>query len=168
MYDGKIRDMSVLENNYRNLNINELIFSEKNKVDFLSSSLPLNGMKERLLENTLENNDILNKSLLNFYKGKNLKDKKIKDYKNIADIIFKKIIKYKNMGGMQFEISGRLTKRYRADRAKHIKRLFGGLNNLDSSFKRKSSVILRGYMKNNVNYAIYTSKRRIGAFAVKG
>ena len=70
--------------------------------------------------------------------------------------------------GMKFEISGRLTKRYRADKAVYIRRLFGGLNNLDSSFKRKSSVLLRGYMKSNVNYSIFTSKRKIGAFAVKG
>lgn len=167
MYEGKIKDMSVLENNYRNLNINELIFSENNKVDLKDSSS--NETKEILLYDTKNKDDIINKALLSFYKGKSIKDKNIKNHLiNLNDIIFKKIIKYKNMGGMKFEISGRLTKRYRADKAVYIRRLFGGLNNLDSSFKRKSSVLLRGYMKSNVNYSIFTSKRKIGAFAVKG
>jgi len=61
-----------------------------------------------------------------------------------------------------------LTRRYRADRALSIRRIFGGLNNIESSFKRKSAVLLRGYEKSNVDYSILTSKRRIGAFAVKG
>lgn len=170
LYEGKIIDMSVLENNYRNLNINELIFSpieqgklENNKIDLKDSAL---NKKEGDSKD-----DILNKSLLSFYKGKSLKDQKASHKNHLADIseiIFNKIIKYKNMGGMKFEISGRLTKRYRADKAVFIRRLFGGLNNLDSSFKRRSSVLLRGYMKSNVNYSILTSKRKIGAFAVKG
>ena len=71
------------------------------------------------------------------------------------------------MGRNKLIISG-LIRRYRADRALFIRRIFGGLNNIDSSFKRKSSVILRGVMKANVESTILTSKRRIGAFAVKG
>jgi hypothetical protein len=39
-----------------------------------------------------------------------------KNYLRIYDIIFNSI-KYKNMGGIRLEVKGRLTKRYRADRA---------------------------------------------------
>ena len=91
-----------------------------------------------------------------------------KDYKKIMNTIFKKIIKYKNIGGVKFEIIGRLTRRYRADRAVYISRIIGGLNNPDASFKRVSSVILRGYVNANVDFSIYVAKRRIGAFAIKG
>lgn len=110
--------------------------------------------------------DIFNHNLLSFYKGISFYNRF--DYNNIMNTIFEKIIKYKNIGGIKFQISGRLTKRYRADRAVFVRRILGGLNNIDSSFKRIPSVILRGYMNCNVEYAILTSKRRIGAFAVKG
>lgn len=180
MYEGKNKDMSLIENNYKNLNINSLlidnIFDPSTTVSTLSSSdlFTSNEMKEvektkfraARPKNSIEGKDILNESLSKFYKGLNLNKKK-EDYKNINEIIFQNI-KYKNMGGIKFEINGRLTRRYRADRALHIRRLLGGLNNIDSSFKRKSAVVLRGYVNSNVDSAIFTSKRRIGAFAVKG
>jgi hypothetical protein len=72
------------------------------------------------------------------------------------------------MGGIRLEVKGRLTKRYRADRALFKVKWKGGLKNIDSSYKRLSSVNLRGFIKPNVEYSIFTSKRRIGAFAVKG
>ena len=99
MYEDKIKDMSVLENNYRNLNINSLIFSESNRIDLKDSSS--NETKEILLYDTKNKDDILNKALLSFYKGKSIKDKNIKNHLiNLNDIIFKKIIKYKNMGAL--------------------------------------------------------------------
>ena len=83
------------------------------------------------------------------------------------DILFN-TIKYKNMGGVRLEVKGRLTKRYRADRAIFKMKLKGGLKNIDSSFKRLSSINMRGYIRPNSEYSIFTSKRRIGTFAVKG
>jgi hypothetical protein len=68
----------------------------------------------------------------------------------------------------RLEAKGRLTKRYRADRALYKVRWKGGLKNIDSSFKGISSVDYRGYQKANIDYSILASKRRIGAFAVKG
>jgi hypothetical protein len=90
-----------------------------------------------------------------------------KDYFWIYEIIFNSI-NYKNMGGLRLEVKGRLTKRYRADRARFNVRWKGGLKNIDSSFKGLSSVNYRGYQKANIDYSILTSKRKIGAFAVKG
>lgn len=89
-----------------------------------------------------------------------------KTYNNL-NFIFNNI-KYKNIRGIRLEAKGRLTKRYRADRARHTIKLKGGLRNMDSSYKGLSSVNFRGYAKSNVEYSIFTSKRRIGAFASKG
>jgi hypothetical protein len=72
------------------------------------------------------------------------------------------------MGGIRLEAKGRLTKRYRADRALFKINWKGGLKNIDSSYKRLPSVNLRGYLEPNLEYSIFTSKRHIGAFAVKG
>ena len=72
------------------------------------------------------------------------------------------------MAGIRLEAKGRLTKRYRADRALYKLRWKGGLKNIYSSYKGLSSVNFRGYFKSNLEYSIFTSKRRIGAFAVKG
>ncbi len=86
---------------------------------------------------------------------------------NIHNIIYNSI-KYKNMSGIQIEVKGRLTKRYRADRSIFSLKRKGGLRNIDSSFKGLSSILFRGNTKSNVNYSLSKSKRRVGAFAVKG
>jgi hypothetical protein len=66
------------------------------------------------------------------------------------------------------EAKGRLSKRNRADRALLKVRWKGGLKNIDSSYRRLSSMNFRGHVKSNLEYSIYASKRTIGAFAVKG
>lgn len=77
-------------------------------------------------------------------------------------------IDYKNMRGIRLEVKGRLTKRYRADRSVYIPKLKGGLKNVNSSFKGLRTVLFRGNSNSNVSYSVFNSKRRIGAFAVKG
>jgi hypothetical protein len=39
---------------------------------------------------------------------------------------------------------------------------------MDSSYKKLSSVILRGHAKSNVQYTVINSKTRSGAFGLKG
>jgi hypothetical protein len=87
--------------------------------------------------------------------------------KNISEDIYNSI-KYKNLGGIRIEIKGRLTKRYRADRSIYSLRWKGGLKNIDSSFQKISTTLFRGNVKSNTAYSVLASKRRIGAFAVKG
>ncbi len=130
----------------------------------------LNNYKNLSLSYILNNNnnlsELLNKLYYNTivdYYNNNLN----KDYFRIYEIIFNSI-NYKNMAGIRLEAKGRLTKRYRADRAIFKVRWKGGLRNLDSSYKGLSSVNIRGYVNPNLDYSIFTSKRRIGAFAVKG
>ena len=77
-------------------------------------------------------------------------------------------IKHKNIGGIRLEVKGRLTRRYRADRAIYKLKWKGGLKNIESSFNKLSSVLYRGYLKPNLNYSVSSSKRRVGSFAVKG
>jgi hypothetical protein len=83
-------DFNLLENKFKNLNI--------------SSILKGNNLSELL--NRLYFNVRAYALNINFKK----------DYVKIYEIIFDSI-NYKNMGGVRLEVKGRLTKRYRADRA---------------------------------------------------
>lgn len=76
-------------------------------------------------------------------------------------------IGYKNMRGIKIEVKGRLTKRYRADRAKHFWKSRGGLRNINSSFNGLNTVLFRGNSNSNVSYSWTKAKRRIGSFGVK-
>ena len=152
-------NFDLIDNKFKNLNLNSIMaapFSEKYNMDKLLNSLYYNLM---MLRSTSTASQL----------KKNIKGEACLplDYKKIYEIIFNSI-KYKNMGGIRLEIKGRLTKRYRADRAVFKVKWKGGLKNIDSSYKGLSSVNMRGFVKPNVEYSIYTSKRRIGAFAVKG
>ena len=131
-------DWNLLENKFKNLNINSI-----------------------LKENNLS--ELLNNLYYNVFINNNLN----KNYVKIYEIIFDSI-KYKNMGGVRLEAKGRLTRRYRSDKALFKVKWKGGLKNIDSSYKGLSSVNQRGFIKANVEYSIFTSKRRIGAFAIKG
>lgn len=148
----------------------------------------INTIKERTLVKGQKNIDLfLDKykdlNIISNLNNKNNFDKLLNEIHNVADAAGKASYKdnnkkihnliynsigYKNMGGIRLEVKGRLTKRYRADRSIYSLKWKGGLKNVDSSFKRLSSVLFRGNSKSNVTYSLFKSKRRIGAFAVKG
>lgn len=143
--DKKIIDLNLIENKYKNLNISSIL------------STGINNDLSVLLNN-LYYNVILNN---NFYKNYSTNITKI------YEIIFDSI-NYKNLGGIRLEAKGRLTIRNRADRAMYKLRWKGGLKNIYSSYKKISTVNMRGFSESNLEYSIFTSKRRVGAFAVKG
>lgn len=148
-------DFNLIENKYRNLNINSIIQNT------ISSNIKEGNLSHIKLDNLL--NELYysaTEHTIPFEKDNYPSNK-------IQEIIFNSI-KYKNMGGIRLEVKGRLTKRYRADRAIFKVKWKGGLKNIDSSYKGLSSVNMRGYIKPNLEYSVFTSKRRIGAFAVKG
>ena len=91
----------------------------------------------------------------------------IKNYTNLYNNIFNQI-KYKNTAGIRLRVKGRLTKRYRADRT--VYKLFnkGGLKSLDSTYLGLSGTTFRGYKDSNITFSLSKSKRRIGAYAIKG
>ena len=70
------------------------------------------------------------------------------------------------MGGAKLIVKGRLTKRYRADRAVYKLKWKGGLKNIDSAFRGLSTVQYLGYWDSNVTKSSLVSKRRIGSFGV--
>jgi hypothetical protein len=133
-------DFNLLDNKYTNISLNSIINNNNNN----------------------NNNNNFNNVFKELYQNENVINNN--EEKNF---IFN-IIKYKNIGGVKLEVKGRLTKRYRADRAIYRIKLKGGLKNIDSSFKGLSTVNFRGYMNSNLEYSIQIAKRRIGAFAVKG
>lgn len=135
-------NFDLISNKFRDININNIITEENN------------------LDNVLK--DIYHNVVFN-----PIADLNSKNYINIYNTIFNSI-NYKNTNGVRLEVKGRLTRRYRADRAVYKLKWKGGLRNIDSSYKGLSSVNYRGSTLPNVEYSINTSKRRIGAFAVKG
>jgi hypothetical protein len=88
-------------------------------------------------------------------------------YNDIKKIIFK-YIKYKFIGGLKLKLSGRLTKRYRADKAVYLMKTKGRLRDINSSYRRLHMAKYRGSTNSNIEYSLYVSKRRVGAYAVKG
>jgi hypothetical protein len=84
------------------------------------------------------------------------------------------IIRYKWVSGVRLEAAGRLTRRYTAARSLFKFRYKGSLKNIDysqktdTSKKNVSTVMLRHYVKANSQYSFTKSKRRIGAFGLKG
>nr|YP_009543502.1 ribosomal protein S3 [Coniothyrium glycines]AYU74392.1 ribosomal protein S3 [Coniothyrium glycines] len=77
-------------------------------------------------------------------------------------------IKQQIVSGVRFEASGRLTRRLTAMRAVFKYRYVGSLNNIRSSFNNKSSTMLRGNVKSNLQYTLISSKTRNGTFGLKG
>jgi hypothetical protein len=77
-------------------------------------------------------------------------------------------IKYKSISGIRLEVTGRLTRRLTAARSVFKLKYKGSLKNIDSSYKGLSSVVLRGHVKSNIQYANINSKTRNGSFGVKG
>lgn len=81
---------------------------------------------------------------------------------NIHKEIFNSI-QYKNIEGIRIETNGRLTKRYRADRAVHYRKWKGGLQKTSLN-----STLFRGNVNPNISYSIANDTRRVGSFAIRG
>ena len=78
------------------------------------------------------------------------------------------VIKQQVVSGVRFEASGRLTRRLTALRSIFKYKYIGGLKNIRSSYNNKSSTMLRGYVKSNLQYTNINSKTRNGTFGLKG
>jgi hypothetical protein len=95
------------------------------------------------------------------------KDTALLNYNRLSDIIFNKV-RYKKLGGVIIRVKGRLSKRYRADRAVHLMKWREGLKDIDSSLKRLSTSNYRGYQPSHVLKGFACNKRRIGQYGVVG
>jgi len=76
-------------------------------------------------------------------------------------------LKHKIVSGVRLVGSGRLTRRLTASRSISKHKYMGSLQNLESSRQGLSTVMLRGYMKANLQYTNINSYNRNGAFGVK-
>ena len=163
LYRAKFPDVNTIIERARiikNIDPNSLI----NKYKDLNLISNLEGYSfNKFLKKVFNHNVLFSKEKENKYSKKKIENNNSK----IHNLIFNSI-NYKNMAGIRLEARGRLTKRYRADRAVYKLKWRGGLKNIDSSFRGLSSVLYRGYLEPNVNYSIATAKRRVGAFSVKG
>lgn len=131
--------------------------------DYIHSMFTKNNVKDRLNNLLLEyfpSSDNLRLNILNFPKAK----RKIISLENYIY----SILKHRQIRGIKVEAKGRLTRRFTASRSVFKMRWKGGLKNVDSSFKGLSAIMLRGYVKSNVQYSLLNSKNRNGAFGVKG
>jgi hypothetical protein len=143
-------DLEYLENKYSSNNLIS-IFNQENLINTNVDNL------DKLLIN-------LHSKLERFVKKSNVDEM---SYLKILNIVLDNI-KYKKVGGVKLIVKGRLTKRYRADRAVFKLKWKGGLKNIDSAFKGMSGVVFRGYLDPNVEKSRCVSKRRIGSFGVTG
>lgn len=154
--DSKIDIEQFLVNKVRNIKVNSILVNYINKKD------PLNNL---LLDFYPKNDNIKTNSLEPEYWDKQWQEKAefvINEYPIL------RTLKHKNMAGVRIEAKGRLTRRFTASRSVFKLKWVGGLKNVDSSYKKWSTVILRGHAKSNVLYSNVNSKNRIGAFGVKG
>lgn len=78
-----------------------------------------------------------------------------------------KSVKFRKIIGIRLEAKGRLTSRLTASRSIFKLRYKGNLKNIDT-VNNISSVIIRGYLKSNLDYSNINSKTRNGCFGLKG
>jgi hypothetical protein len=163
---GRLYDnvsLSLVDNKYKTVKLKNIL-SGKFNLDKLLNKIYI-SINDKLLQQAKNKFGGAYASPSGTTKSKNIMPPKAA--KGLYDMIFNSI-KYKNMHGIRMEVKGRLTKRYRADRSVYKVRWKGGLKNIDSSYKGLSVRKSRGHLNPNVGYSIFSSKRRIGAFAVKG
>ena len=77
-------------------------------------------------------------------------------------------LKHKIISGIKLQGGGRLTKRLTASRSISKTMGKGSLKNRISSYNGLSTVVLRGYVKSNLQYTNVNSYNRIGAYGIKG
>jgi hypothetical protein len=126
---------------------------------FYSDLLNINNLDTLLIKKNLDlpidnNNMPLNEDLIS----------KPVSYKSRITLFY---LKHKIISGMKIQGTGRLTKRLTASRSitKFIGK--GSLKNRASSYNGLSTVVLRGYVKSNLQYININSYNRIGAYGIK-
>jgi len=138
----------------------------------------INRIRNNIITTMFKNNnakDSLNDLLLSFYPAADdleiniIKRSSIKKEKvSLKGFVFRHHLKHLKLRGIRVEAKGRLTRRATASRSVFKMKWKGGLKNVDSSFRGLSAIMLRGYLKSNVQYSVINSKNRNGAFGVKG
>jgi hypothetical protein len=166
---GKIYQKDIEFNiiNLKNISLDSNIFTK-------AISLKIKNRKNKLLKVLRRSLDTImyssscsvptaRKGINNSYTPNNIENNNKTLYNTIYNTI-----NYKKIAGARLEAKGRLTRRLTASRSVFKIKWKGSLKNLDSSYKRLSSVMLRGNTRSNLQYSIVNSKTRNGAFGLKG
>lgn len=129
-------------------------YNKKKTLEQLNVNFMLMDKNLNMSNYSLSNNMIFNKYL--FKKPNNHRSRLLLYH-----------LKHKIISGVRLEGSGRLTRRLTASRSISKFKYMGSLQNLESSRQALSTVMLRGYMKSNLQYMNINSYNRNGAFGVK-
>jgi hypothetical protein len=76
-------------------------------------------------------------------------------------------MKQKIVTGVRLQGTGRLTKRLTASRSISKVKYMGSLKNINSSYENKSTIMLRGFAKSNLQYININNYNRNGSFGIK-
>jgi hypothetical protein len=76
-------------------------------------------------------------------------------------------MKQKILSGIGLQGTGRLTKRLTASRSISKYKYKGSLKNLNSSYEGLSTIMLRGFVKSNLQYININNHNRNGSFGIK-
>lgn len=156
----------IIRNNLNEKHFKIIPFINLNNKKYLSK----NSLKKIFFKEILDDKlNILLKTLypkqyiIKLSKKNGLSEK----YRKLENTVLDKI-KNKVISGIRIEASGRLSKRLIASRAIFKMRQKGSIRNIDSSYKKIPSVLLRGQITSNLNFSKAKDKARIGAFGLKG
>lgn len=119
-----------------------------------------------IFKSKIQDKDTIEQMLLKLY-PEDFRLKQQKSVEHVTNTILTSI-KHKFISGIRLEAAGRLTRRNTAARSVFKIRYKGNIQNMDSSFKGLSTVLLRGHAKSNLQYTFLKSKIRIGSFGLKG
>jgi hypothetical protein len=130
-----------------------IIAREDKKLELQKKFLIKNKME---LESNLDEVNIVLKDIF-----------KKQDMKNI-DLDVVSSLKNRTIAGIRVEASGRLTKRFTAQRSIFKYKYKGTIKNIEASYKGLSSKVLRNNLDSSLQYTKLRSNNRIGAFGIKG
>ena len=156
----KFKDLNLVHNKYKESNLFSIL---KKNEDFFMYLQNIYNIGDQ--DFTPDKWSYIKGSWVPSYKG--ISNNEDERDESIKQSMFDSI-KHRELRGIRLEVKGRLTRRNRADRSVFKYKWKGGLKNTESSFNNLSSVLYRGHFKPNVLYSMNKSKRRVGAFAVKG
>lgn len=121
----------------------------------------VNYLESKWLQKNTNLETVLRKNPVNA-----LKDSKIHEEYMTSNVLY--YIKHKYITGIRIELAGRFGRRRGAARSVNMFKNRGNIKNLDSSYNRSPSVLLRGYARKNVQYTKLQSKLPAGSFGLKG
>lgn len=137
------------------------------KISCIDKVTIINYIEKNIRKKTLNDTKMFNKYFKDNLNKKLFSLFYLNKKENLENLILN-CIKYKDINGLRLEAKGRLSKRRTASKSVFKVKYKGSLKNIYSSYKGLSTVILRGYLKSNIQFTKLSSKTRNGSFGIKG